>query len=139
MADLIDRTRMAAKILRDIGGQSAMAATVDEAADALEAAGEDACVALLTDIRWACGDKGKRMQPELVEFIRELAVDAERYRWLRAEAARYKGDDPPGHLVVSVTYNPRRADGAGFTGILKTPRGDDFDAAIDTAREAHNG
>lgn len=42
MDDLIDRTRMAAKILRDIGGQSAMAATVDEAAAALEAAREDA-------------------------------------------------------------------------------------------------
>ena len=38
MGDLIDRTRMAAKILRDIGGQSAMAATVDESADALAAA-----------------------------------------------------------------------------------------------------
>lgn len=36
MDDLIDRTRMAAKILRDIGGQSAMAATVAEAAAALE-------------------------------------------------------------------------------------------------------
>ena len=57
-----------------------------EAADSLEAAREDACVGLLADIRWACGDKGKRMQPELVEFIRELAVDAERYRWLRDEA-----------------------------------------------------
>ena len=38
MSDLIERTRLAAQILRDIGGQSAMAATVDEAADALEAA-----------------------------------------------------------------------------------------------------
>ena len=82
MADLIERTRLAAKILRDIGGQSAMAATVEEAAAALEAAREDACVALVADIRFACGDNGKRMQPELVEFIRELAVDAERYRWL---------------------------------------------------------
>lgn len=42
MTDLIERTRMAAKILRDIGGQSAMAATVEEAADAIEAAREDA-------------------------------------------------------------------------------------------------
>lgn len=42
MVSLIERTRMAAKILRDIGGQSAMTATVDEAADALEAAWEDA-------------------------------------------------------------------------------------------------
>lgn len=42
MDELIERTRLAAKILRDIGGQSAMAATVEEAADALEAAREDA-------------------------------------------------------------------------------------------------
>jgi len=39
---LIERTRLVAKILRDIDGQSAMAATVDEAAAALEAAREDA-------------------------------------------------------------------------------------------------
>ena len=45
---------------------------------ALEAAREDACVSLVADIRFACGDNGKRMQPELVEFIRELAEDAER-------------------------------------------------------------
>lgn len=42
MGDLIERTRLAAKILRDISGQSAMAATVEEAAAALEAAREDA-------------------------------------------------------------------------------------------------
>jgi CMP-2-keto-3-deoxyoctulosonic acid synthetase len=36
--DLIERTRMAAKILRDIGGQSAMAATVEEAAAAIDRA-----------------------------------------------------------------------------------------------------
>lgn len=40
--DLIERTRLAAQILRDVGGQSALATTVDEAADALEAAREDA-------------------------------------------------------------------------------------------------
>ena len=42
MVSLIERTRMAAKILRDLGGQSVMTEAVDEAADALEAAWEDA-------------------------------------------------------------------------------------------------
>ena len=51
--------------------------------DALDAAQEHACVKLVADIRFACGDNGRRMQPELVEFIRELAVDAERYAWLK--------------------------------------------------------
>ena len=44
MVSLIERTRMAASILRDLGGQSAMTAAVDEAADALEAAWEDAAI-----------------------------------------------------------------------------------------------
>ncbi|TCP06595.1 hypothetical protein [Caldimonas thermodepolymerans] len=55
----------------------------DQLAAALEAAREDAYVALVVDIRLACGDNGKRSQPELVEYIRELTRDAERYRWLR--------------------------------------------------------
>jgi len=58
-------------------------ALLTEAAAALEAAREDAYVALVVDIRVACGDNGKRSQPELVEYIRGLARDAERYRWLR--------------------------------------------------------
>ena len=74
MADLIEALRLRAR-----GGDKLL----EEAAAALEAAREDACVALVADIRFACGDNGKRMQPELVEFIRELAEDAERYRWLR--------------------------------------------------------
>ena len=32
---------------------------------------------LLADIREACGDNGKRMQPELVEYIRELKGKAD--------------------------------------------------------------
>lgn len=74
----------------DLGGSIDEAATdalMAEAAAALEAAREDACVALVADIRFACGDNGKRMQPELVEFIRGLAADAGRYRWLRDSKA----------------------------------------------------
>lgn len=63
---------------------------------ALEAAREDGCVALVADIRFACGDNGKRMQPELVEFIRELAQDAE-----RADYWRQRAKSAEGHLFAS--------------------------------------
>lgn len=42
MTDLVERLRIAAKIHRDMSGQSAIASTIEEAADALEAAREDA-------------------------------------------------------------------------------------------------
>jgi hypothetical protein len=38
---------------------------------------EIACIKLLADIRQACGDDGKRMQDELVEYIAELYRKAE--------------------------------------------------------------
>ena len=37
---------------------------------------------LLSRMRFACGDNGKRMQDELEEYLRGLKRDAERYRWL---------------------------------------------------------
>ena len=86
-------------------------ALLREAAAALEAAQEDACVALVADIRFACGDNGKRMQPELVEFIRGLARDAQRYRWLR-DGGLYR---------------------VGFDSVGSTSLGD-LDTAIDAAR-----
>jgi hypothetical protein len=89
--------------------------------DALEAAREDACVALVADIRFACGDNGKRMQPELVEFIRGLARDAERYRWLRDEDG-----------LVCLPYDDH---GIG----PEYPRREELDAAIDQARGKENG
>ena len=78
------------------GGADAISAAMNflrdhgaEAAAALEAAREDGCVALVADIRFACGDNGKRMQPELVEFIRGLAADAERFRAAREAASAF--------------------------------------------------
>lgn len=38
---------------------------------------------LLVDIRFAAGDDGKRMQDELVEHIKELKKDADRWRFAR--------------------------------------------------------
>ena len=75
-----------------------------------------------------------RLMEEAAAALEAAREDAERYRWLRCEAARHKAGDDPGALRVSVTYNPKRSDGNGFTGMLVTPMGDDFDAAIDQAR-----
>lgn len=44
-----------------------------------------ALIALLADIRKACGDNGKRMQPELVEFIGAMSAERDQ---LRAEVER---------------------------------------------------
>ena len=38
---------------------------------------EMACIKLLAEIRFACGDNGKRMQDELVQYIAELYRQAE--------------------------------------------------------------
>lgn len=44
---------------------------------------ECAALALLSRMRFACGDNGKRMQDELEEYLRGLKLDAERYRFIR--------------------------------------------------------
>jgi hypothetical protein len=41
----------------------------------------------MTDLRWALGDNGKRMQPELVEYARQIKKDADEAVGLR-EALR---------------------------------------------------
>ena len=99
-----------------------------EFAAALEAAREDAerYRWLVADIRFACGDNGKRMQPELVEFIRGLAEDAARYRWLQDHRqTRRQGDymNPP---LVKVEFYHHEA------GVIGD--GPTLDAAIDQAR-----
>jgi len=56
---------------------------------------------VLTDIRWALGDNGKRMQSELVEYARQIKKDAdevfrlrERVRDLEADKLDPNGQDP---------------------------------------------
>ena len=44
---------------------------------------EMACIKLLAEIRFACGDDGKRMQDELVQYIAELYRKAERVEHLQ--------------------------------------------------------
>ena len=38
---------------------------------------------LVADLRWALGDDGGRMQPELLEYAKQMRKDAERWRWWR--------------------------------------------------------
>lgn len=87
-------------------------------------------LALLADIRMACGDNGKRMQPELVEFIgamkaqrdqlraeaERLRVDAERYQWL-ADCENF-------YEAICLIANPNLT-------------AHDLGAAIDHARTTH--
>lgn len=80
MDELIERTRLAAKILRDIGGQSAMAATVEEAAAALEAMrGDTDRIAFLA------------MEPVIEGFV---GVDRDVYDYA-CDCAEENGRDEP--------------------------------------------
>ena len=45
-------------------------------------ANDQAAMGWLTSLRWASGDRGERMLPELVSHIEGLAKDAGRYRWM---------------------------------------------------------
>lgn len=76
---------------------------------------ESQLLRLLVNIRFAAGDNGLRMQPELVEHIRALRKDAERYRWLRSDA-------PEPDLIIEDMYESALC-------------GEDLDAAIDAAME----
>ena len=47
-------------------------------------ANDQAAMGWLTSLRWASGDRGERMLPELVSHIEGLAKDAGKYRYARA-------------------------------------------------------
>ena len=47
-------------------------------------ANDQAAMGWLTSLRWASGDRGERMLPELVTHIESLAKDAGKYRYARA-------------------------------------------------------
>jgi hypothetical protein len=72
-------------------------------------------LSFLADLRIELGDDGKRMQPELIEYAKELAKDAARYHKLR-EIAVIRSN-----LEATVAINQ-----LDFIG-----NNDGFDAAID--------
>ena len=59
-------------------------------------ANDQAAMGWLTSLRWASGDRGERMLPELVSHIEGLAKDAGRYRWMRDGAGYCDTRDIPG-------------------------------------------
>lgn len=63
----------------------AMAARIEELEREaeVESATVAAALRLVAEVRHACGDDGKRMQDELVQYVSETAKDVARYRWLR--------------------------------------------------------
>lgn len=67
---------------------------------------EGAALALLSLMRFAWRDNGKRMQDELEEYLREFRRDAERYRWLRDEAFQATAarivQMLPGHMDAAI-------------------------------------
>ncbi len=78
----------------------------------------------LADIRFAVGDRGQMTQPELVECIKRLRADAERYRWLR-------GDSCPDHSSIRwARWEVRCYVPPVWSHDL---RGEKLDAAIDAA------
>lgn len=118
----------------DLGGsvdEPATNAVMAEAADALESLHNSAPLMLLADIRFACGDNGKRMQDELVEYIRELRADSDRLAHLADCAIMHWGTRERGGWRVEL-FN-----------IVESRRDEltvaDLRAAIDEDREAGNG
>ena len=101
-----------------IAERDAQAARIAE----LEAEREEiSLLNLLVDLRFALGDNGKRMQPELVEYAKQIAADAARYR----------------ALVASGKYCPTSK--GGVWGLALTGRDAtkaELDAAVDAARSA---
>lgn len=77
----------------------------------------------LADIRAAVGDSGQMMQSELVERIKRLREDVERYRWLR-------GDSCPEHSIRWARWQVSSYAPPAWSCDL---RGEKLDAAIDAA------
>lgn len=100
---------------------------IDELLEEIQSAKEEAfaALALLSRMRFACGDNGTRMQGELEEYLAGLRRDAERYRWLRL---RIGGRD---HVEEDFAEHPGYSDGEALAA--------EVDTAIDAAMAAERG
>jgi len=83
---------------------------------------------LLSRMRFACGDNGKRMQDELEEYLRGLKRDAERYRFCveRNTMPVIAGDGETWCMFLAVKSNRRSL----FTGATPSEA---IDAAMNGA------
>lgn len=86
-------------------------------------ANDQAAMGWLTSLRWASGDRGERMLPELVSHIEGLAKDAGRYRWLRDDAQNCPVECPV--IVIADEFASNVSNDLVF--------GAELDTAIDTA------
>ena len=103
------RTAYVSLIVAEIGRMRAENAGLAQSL-AESRANDQAAIGWLTSLRWASGDRGERMLPELVEHIEWLVKNAWRYRFVR------------------------RLDNDCFMlNALQRVSGNDLDTAIDTA------
>jgi hypothetical protein len=67
---------------------------------------------LVADLRFALGDNGLRMQPELIEYAKELHKDALRYRKWRADYTAPDADAEPTPMMVALcdAWTPEAVD-----------------------------
>lgn len=75
-------------------------------------ANDQAAMGWLTSLRWASGDRGERMLPELVTHIEWLAKDAGRYRWI-AKLSTYGIDCRQRPSLTLPIYAPDHIDSLG--------------------------
>lgn len=59
---------------------AALQAEIDAALQQKEQPCEASLLRLVCDIRFAVGDNGKRMQPELIDYLKQMRADADRYK-----------------------------------------------------------
>ena len=111
-------TALTAELLRLRAENAGLAQSLAESR-----ANDQAAMGWLTSLRWASGDRGERMLPELVEHIEGLAKDAGRYQWLRYEALNIDGWAPAAVIT----------EGSMIQQFLE---GRDLDDEIDTAMAA---
>lgn len=77
-------------------------------------ANDQAAMGWLTSLRWASGDRGERMLPELVTHIEGLAKDAGRYRWI-AKLSTYGIDCRQRPSLTLPIYAPDHIDSLGYS------------------------
>ena len=75
-------------------------------------ANDQSAMGWLTSLRWASGDRGERMLPDLVTHIEELAKDAGRYRWI-AKLSTYGIDCRQRPSLTLPIYAPDHIDSLG--------------------------
>lgn len=73
---------------------------------------------LLADIRVACGDNGKRMQAELVEYIRELKRDADLFNGCYKNIDQVRKEFEAWHLK-EYNIKPQRCISGCYSGRAK--------------------